>query len=172
MGRNKSVFLPDWYVKSLEQVDFGELYRRGIRLVLLDIDNTLAKHGSLVGGEYAKEQIDRIQKIGIECMIISNAMHARAETFAESLHIAFIPRARKPSRKGIFLALKQHPALDKTGIAIIGDQILTDILAGNRAGIFTILLDPISNEEALQVRMKRPFERHLKKLFHISRKDN
>ena len=168
----RSYFLPKLYVKSLAHVDFEQLHRQGILLVLLDIDNTLSNHGSIVGGDYAKEQVDRIQKTGIECMIISNAMSKRAKTFADSLNIPFIPKARKPSRRGIRFALQQHPNLDCSQVAVIGDQILTDILAGNRAEIFTVLLDPISDEEAFQVRLKRPFERQLKALFHIRRKDN
>ncbi len=172
MGRNKSIFLPDLYVESLAHIDFNKLYQQGIRLVLLDIDNTLSKHGSLVGGEYAKEQIERIQKQGMECMIISNARYKRAKTFSDSLGISFLPSARKPSRRGILLAMQKHPGLERSQIVLIGDQILTDIIAGNRAKILTILVNPISNEEALQVRMKRPFERHLKWLFHIKPKDN
>ena len=168
----RSYFLPDLYVKSLVNVDFDLLRSKGIRLVLLDIDNTLSRHGSLVSGDYAKEQVRRIQQTGIQCMIISNAMSKRAKMFADSLDIPFIPQARKPSRKGIRYALEKHPEMDRSHIAVIGDQILTDILAGNRAHIFTVLLDPISNEESFQVRLKRPFERHLKMFFHIARNDN
>lgn len=167
----KSFFLPKMYVQSLAQVDFNLLQKQGIRLVLLDIDNTLSKHGSAVGDAYAKEQIERVRQAGIECMIISNAMRRRAASFAESLQVPLVPQARKPSRRGIRYAAEKHPELSRSQIAVIGDQILTDILAGNRADVYTILLDPISNEEAFNVRLKRPFERHLKIFFHIRRKD-
>lgn len=167
----KSFFLPKMYVRSLAQVDFDQLHRQGIRLVLLDIDNTLSKHGSSVGDAYAAEQIARVRRAGIECMIISNAMRKRASSFAESLQVPLVPQARKPSRRGIRYAAEKHPDLSRGQIAVIGDQILTDILAGNRAHAYTILLDPISNEEAFNVRLKRPFERHLKIFFRIRRKD-
>lgn len=172
MRLHKSIFLPDLYVKSLAYVDFTMLYKQGIRLALLDIDNTLSKHGSIVGGDYAKEQIERVRNAGIECMIISNARSKRAQTFADSIGIDLIPKARKPSRRGIRTAMQRHPELERTQITVIGDQILTDILAGNRAKVFTILLDPISDEESFQVRLKRPFERHLKWIFKIRKKDN
>lgn len=163
---------PDLYVKSLAHVDFTELYKQGIRLVLLDIDNTLSKHGSEVGGEYAIEQIARIQKVGMECVIISNALAKRAKKFADSLGIPFLPSARKPSRRGIRLAMQQRPGIGKSQIVLIGDQLLTDILAGNRAGISTILVDPISLEEAGQVRIKRPIEKLVKSILNIKQKDN
>jgi len=73
---------PGLYVKSLAHVDFEELRRQGIRVVLLDIDNTLSKHGSAVGGTYAVDQVARIRELGLECVIISNAIYKRAKTFA------------------------------------------------------------------------------------------
>ena len=170
MGSGKSFLNPDFYVESLAHVDFAALYQQGIRLVLLDIDNTLSKHGSIVGGAYAVEQVARIHQTGLECIIISNAGYKRAETFAVSLGISFLPRARKPSRRGIRLALRQHPELEKSQIVIIGDQLMTDILAGNRAKIMTILVDPISSVESKQVKLKRPLEKILKKFWHIQRK--
>ena len=171
MESSKSILKPDFYVESLACVDVDALYRQGIRLLLLDIDNTLSKHGSITGGDYAVEQVARIHRTGMECIIISNAMYKRAETFADSLGIPFLPKARKPSRRGIRLAMQRHPELDRSQIAIIGDQLLTDILAGNRANILTILVDPISAMESKQVRMKRPIEKLLKKICHIERND-
>jgi len=172
MNSHKSLFSPDLYVKSLAHVDFLDLHKKGIRLALLDIDNTLSKHGSVHGGDYAVEQVARIKSSGMDCLIISNASSKRARTFADSLGIPFLPSARKPSRRGIRTALSRYPYLDRSQLVIIGDQILTDILAGRRANILSILVDPISQDEATQVRIKRPLEKLMKTIFSIKQKDN
>ncbi|MHB1485385.1 MAG: YqeG family HAD IIIA-type phosphatase [Saccharofermentanales bacterium] len=171
MKSGKSLISPDLYVKSLVQVDFVKLYAQGYKLILLDIDNTLSKHGSALSGDYGKEQVARIKQAGLECIIISNANSKRAKTFADSLELFTVPSARKPSRKGIRTALARYPQVRASEIVLIGDQLLTDILAGNRADVFTILVDPISVKESGQVLFKRPIEMILKKIFHIHRND-
>lgn len=171
MKSEKSVFSPDLYIGSLAEIDFGEYYKQGYRLVLLDIDNTLSQHGQNVCGDYAKSQVSRILLEGMECLIVSNARTARAKTYADSLGIPFVPRAGKPSKKGVREALRMFPQYQKKQLMIVGDQLLTDILAGNRSGIHTVLVDPISSEEPGQVRIKRPVERGIKRLFRIKRKE-
>lgn len=165
--KNKSLLKPDLYVKSLQKIDFSNLKFQGYKLILLDIDNTLAVHGSKIADDYAISQVERIKNTGLDCMIISNAVMKRASLFADSLKISFLPKAHKPSRRGIRLALKLNPDLKLSELVIVGDQLLTDILAGNRAGIYTILVDPISLKEARQVKIKRPLEKLLKWIFKI-----
>lgn len=171
MGWTKRRFSPDVYVKSLAHLDFTKLFLAGFRMILLDIDNTLAQHGSVYGTPYSFEQVARIHEAGLACTIISNARTKRAQTFAESLGIPYVPSAQKPSTKGIRQVLKRDLSLTESQMIIIGDQLLTDILAGNRAGILTILVDPVSEIEARQVKIKRPLEKMLKRMFKIHYKD-
>lgn len=172
MKSNRKLISPDLYVKSLVQVDFKNLSKMGFKLILLDIDNTLSKHGCALSGDYGKEQVARIKDAGLDCIIISNANSKRARTFADSLGLFTVPSARKPSRKGIRTALERFPDINTSQIVLIGDQLLTDILAGNRANVFTILVDPVSLKESGQVLFKRPIEMLLKKIFKIRRNDS
>ncbi len=169
MKIGKSFISPNLYHNSLADVDFKNLSEQGYKLVLLDIDNTLAIHGSQIADEYAISQITRIRAENMDCIIISNAVKKRAKIFAESLGISYLPNSHKPSRRGIRLAMLLYPEYNKSQLLIIGDQLLTDILAGNRAKIFTILVDPISLMEARQVRIKRPLEKMLKFIYKIKK---
>ncbi len=171
MNYFKSLLIPNLYMKLLSDVDFVDLYNRGIRMVLFDIDNTLTVHGSKECDKYAREQISRARQAGMNCFLLSNAREARAKNYSESLGVVAIPRARKPSTKGIIAAMKMKPGIVESQIAIIGDQLLTDILAGNRAKVFTILLDTISKKESIFLQIKRPVEGILKYMFGINRKD-
>jgi HAD superfamily phosphatase (TIGR01668 family) len=166
----KSIFNPDLYVKSLEQIDLDYLYVKGIRMILIDVDNTLAKHGSFEADDYSRRQIARVLESKIKCLLFSNALPARIKSFAESINAEYVDSPRKPSRRGIRRTLELFPNIDKSMIAVVGDQIFTDVLSGNRAGIMTILVDPISEDEAGQVKIKRGLERFLKRRLKLKLK--
>ncbi len=150
-------FFPDMIVSSPDTIDFEELQRRGFRVVLLDIDNTIALHGSKTGDSFAKNIVDRIHDAGLEPIIVSNAKIERARTFADSLGISFIAHARKPSIDAICreLQCRSCPCCDAL---MVGDQLLTDVWSAKRAGIPIIFTHKRSSKELITVRLKRPIE--------------
>lgn len=161
------LFKPDLYLDSISDLNVGQLKEKGIGLLLLDLDNTLANHGGIRADNFALREIRRIEQEGIKCVIFSNAISSRAKSFAESAGIEHIPTPAKPSKIGIKKVFKKHPEFTNEMIAIIGDQIFTDVLAGKRSNIFTILVDPLSLAEKKYIGIRRRFERYFKKKLEL-----
>lgn len=153
---------PDAYYRSLADIDFAAYYRQGYRLLLLDLDNTLIRHGQKSRTSFSSQQIRRMKAAGFQVSILSNGIEERVRPFAQAHHIPYIALASKPSRQGVQRACAQFCiAVDKT--LLIGDQILTDIICGKRAGTGTILVAPLTEREAWYIQLKRVLETGIKK---------
>ena len=127
-------------VTSLRPKDLAD---RGIRLVLADLDNTLAPYGAPVPDERLKAWRDELAEHGVTLFILSNNRHeSRPRIFAEALDVPYIGHAGKPKTASFFKAMERMKAAPEQ-TAIVGDQIFTDILGGSRAGVATILVRPI-----------------------------
>ncbi len=150
-------FFPDRIVSSPDEIDFDALAKRGFRVILLDIDNTLAFHGSKTGDVFTKAIVDRVESAGLCPVIVSNARLERARTFAESLGVSFIAHAKKPGIERICRDL-QDRGCPREKALMIGDQLLTDVWSAKRAGIPVILTERRSPRELITVRLKRPIE--------------
>ena len=111
------------------------LERRGFRLLLADLDNTLAPYGAPLPDEKLKAWRDDLSAHGVTLFI-------RPRIFAEGLGVPYIGHAGKPKTPSFYRAMEQA-GVTKEQTAIVGDQIFTDILGGNRAGVSTILVRPI-----------------------------
>jgi predicted HAD superfamily phosphohydrolase YqeG len=92
---------PDTYAPIWTNLIFRLFFEDGYRLVLLDVDNTLARHGSFAADEYARRAISRAQPAGLACRIVSNAGKKRIQAYAATLGLPFVAWARKPSAQGI-----------------------------------------------------------------------
>ena len=161
---------PDLYCDDLDQLDLEKLFHAGYRLLLIDVDNTLADHGSFEADDYAQRTIQRARDIGFECRIISNAGRKRIRVFANSLAMPYTAMANKPSVRAI------HNACCVTKIkpeqtVMVGDQILTDVVSAHRAGALAVLVCPRSKQEAANVRLKRLVEKWLFRHFHLDSKN-
>lgn len=161
-------WIPDAYYKNLEAVPLEELYKKGYRLALLDIDNTLAVHGSRESKTYADRQVERFREAGIVPYVLSNALQERAESFGNSLrgHVVTIGAAGKPGTKGIEEAIRRA-GVKREETLLFGDQLFTDIWAGKRAGIKTVLLDRLGPKEPWYIWLKRRGESIVKALCRI-----
>ncbi|NCC74882.1 MAG: YqeG family HAD IIIA-type phosphatase [Clostridia bacterium] len=148
---------PDRIFRSIEQIDFRSLKAQGIRLVLLDIDNTLVHHGSHLPDAYARRVVESIQNAGLVPFIVSNAKPSRARSFAAGLGIDCIGMANKPSASGLLRACHQA-GIEPSAAVMIGDQLFTDILAAKKAGVLAILVLPLDSREVWNVAFKRWFE--------------
>lgn len=137
------------------------LHEMGLKGVILDIDNTLAAHGCRDPFEGVVEWLELISDNGFKRLIISNNTCARVEAFAELLNLEFVALARKPRKKG-FKKAAQMLNIKPDEIAVIGDQIFTDILGANLSGMKSVLLDP-AEREPIYIRLKRVFERPVRR---------
>ncbi len=148
---------PHLYLPSVQSVDPRMLRRRGIRGVVLDLDNTLAGWNVPRPTREVKAWVQRLRGSGVGAVILSNNGKGRVEDFAGWLGVPFIPHARKPWAKGFRQAMAVLGTTPQT-TAVIGDQVFTDILGGNRAGMFTILVTPLTRQEFVGTRAVRHVE--------------
>ena len=119
------------------------LARRGFKLLLADLDNTLVPYGVPLPDEKLKAWRDDLARHGVTLFILSNnRKEHRPRIFAEGLGVPFIGRAGKPKTPSFYRAMKQL-GVTKEQTAIVGDQVFTDVLGGNRAGVSAILVEPI-----------------------------
>lgn len=150
------IFYPDDYLDSTYAIDFEQLFSRGYRGVLFDIDNTLVPHGA-PADDRARALFARLRDIGMGCCLISNNKPPRVEPFAREVGARYVADAHKPSprnyRKGMELL-----GCDEKNCLFVGDQLFTDVWGANRAGLYTILVKPIHPKEEIQIVMKRRLE--------------
>ncbi len=137
------------------------LAENGITALILDVDNTLTEHDSQQVDERVLRWLDDMRRCGVRLIVLSNNRRRRVRPFAEKLGLDYIANGMKPFTSGIRRALARL-GTPKASAAIVGDQIFTDVLGGNLAGIVTVLLEPISGERGKFMRFKRRLEHHVK----------
>ncbi len=152
------VLKPDILVSSIYAITPEGLKNRKIYGLILDIDNTLVATHIKDPDEKLINHLKTLRDGGIRAIIVSNARKERVEQFARPLNIEYVYKALKPLGRGFKLALKKL-SLSKENVAIVGDQLFTDVLGGNLQGIHTILIKPIDLNEPLSIRLKRIIEK-------------
>lgn len=136
----------------------------GVKALLLDVDNTIATYTSHTPVPGAVEWAHNLQSEGFDVIIVSNNYEHRVSAFAKSFGLPWISFAIKPLPFGY---LKARRRLHRTcrECAILGDQIFTDVIGANLCGMKSILLSPIEPEEGVSFRIRRYFERGLRKKY-------
>lgn len=151
-------FYPDMYQKSIYTINYDKLKEKNIKCLLYDLDNTCVPYTDKKPTQKLKDFFDKLSAKGFKIIIFSNSPRKRLEPFKQYLKIDCYAKARKPFKKGFLKVLKQYN-LDLSEVAIIGDQLVTDIYGGNRVGITTILVNPISNIDMPFTKINRFIER-------------
>ena len=135
--------IPQGVYPSFSALDPKALRAKGIKLVLADLDNTLVPYKVPVPNEEVVAWKEALEAEGIQLFILSNSRKpGRAQHFAEALGVPFQGHSGKPKKKGFIRALERMNAKPEETI-IVGDQIFTDILGGNNAGVTPLLVKPI-----------------------------
>ena len=135
--------IPDGVYPSIYQIDGPALNRRGITLLLADLDNTLAKYGQPEPDQDLRAWKDALAAAGVELFLLSNSRKPRrAEHFARALGIPFLGHAGKPKSGGFLKAMAQM-GRTPAQTAMVGDQIFTDILGAKRTGVLALMVEPI-----------------------------
>ncbi|HPF20013.1 MAG TPA: YqeG family HAD IIIA-type phosphatase [Syntrophomonas sp.] len=148
---------PRMYVDTLLDVPLEELAALGVRAFILDLDNTITEWNSQELRAEVEAWFRTIRERGFKACILSNNGEQRIVQIAARLEIPFIHRARKPMR-GAFLQAVEIMGMQPDAVAVIGDQIFTDILGGNRAGLYTILVKPLARREFYGTKISRAME--------------
>ncbi|AQS58468.1 YqeG family HAD IIIA-type phosphatase [Desulforamulus ferrireducens] len=153
-----SKLYPRRYVTNLFQIDLAELKRLGIKAILFDIDNTLIPWDRQHLDPAIETWFRKIQEQGFKVCFVSNNNEERVATLSNILQVPGVHKARKPFRTGLRKALSIVGA-EAHETAMVGDQVFTDVLAGNRLGLYTILVTPLAGKEFLGTRINRQLEK-------------
>lgn len=137
-------FFPDVYQKSIYSINYDKLKENGIKCLLFDLDNTCVPYVDRKPTKKLKNLFDKLQYDGFKVIIFSNSPKERLIPFKKELNVDCCPKASKP-RKTKFIKILKTYNYDMSEVAIIGDQLMTDIYGGNKVGIMTILVNPMSD---------------------------
>lgn len=148
---------PNEYLNSVKDISLELLKKNNIKGLILDVDNTLINlDRKMPAGvsDWAKN----LKENGIKICILSNSNKInKVNSVAKILDVPYIFFGKKPLKSG-FLRAKEILKLDNKNIAVVGDQIFTDIIGANRCNMFSILVKPIEEKDYLIVKIKRPIE--------------
>ncbi|MBS4176262.1 YqeG family HAD IIIA-type phosphatase [Lederbergia citrea] len=153
-------FLPSKYVKSIYDIKPEELKNKGIKGVITDLDNTLIEWDRPTATPKLIKWFDEMKRHDIKVIVVSNNNEQRVKAFSDPLGIPFIHKARKPLGSAFRRAVKSM-GISREETVIIGDQLLTDVLGGNRAGFETILVVPVAKSDGFFTRFNRMVERRI-----------
>ena len=145
------------YVDNLLDVPLEELAAAGLRAFIFDLDNTITEWNSQELRTEVEEWFKLLREQGFKACILSNNGARRILKISQRLGIPFIHRARKPMRAS-FLQAVALMGVTPSETAVIGDQIFTDVLGGNRAGLYTILVKPLDRREFYGTKISRAME--------------
>lgn len=162
------LFYPCAYVGSVFAIDYQKLYDKGYRAVIFDIDNTLVPHG----GDSTPEVdalLRRIQGIGLKTLMLSNNSQERILRFLRNIDSPYIFDAQKP-KPGHYRRALQMLEVRKEEAVFVGDQVFTDILGANLAGMDSILVAYIRRPDEKKIGIRRNLEKIVLGCYGMSRK--
>jgi len=153
------IFVPDMYQKSIYTINYKKLKKNGIKCLLFDLNNTLASYEVDYPDNKLRELFFELER-DFKVIIISNSPKNRVRPFKEKLNVDSAFNSKKPFKKKYKKIMSLYGFKD-TEIAVVGDELITDILGGNRMGFTTILVNGLSELEPFHTRVIRKFERKI-----------
>ena len=153
-------FLPNEFVKSVFDISPERLLEKGIRGIITDLDNTLVEWDRPEATPKLVIWFKSMKDAGIQVTIVSNNNELRVKSFADPLGIPFIYKACKPMGKAFIKALNTMD-VKREEVVVIGDQLLTDVVGGNRIKLHTILVLPVAKSDGFFTRFNRLVERRI-----------
>ena len=150
------LFIPKMYQQSIYTIDYDKLKKNNIKCLLFDLDNTCVGYREKFPTKELEELFNNLTKKGFKVIIFTNAPQRRVVPFVK-LHIICHSSSKKPFQKNFRKIMKKY-RLAKEEICIIGDQLFTDILGGNKVGIMTCLVEPLTKEDFILTKIFRMTE--------------
>ena len=155
-----SVLSPEHFYRRVTDIELDALGTAGIRALLIDIDNTILPRDTGELTDDVRTWIGDLKSRDFRICLVSNNWHDHVKNIADSLGVEMVPKALKPLPFGFRRASKLLDMPAKA-IAVIGDQIFTDILGGNLAGMTTVLVLPLSESDLPHTLMLRRIEHRI-----------
>jgi len=154
----RQLLIPDQSLKNIFEIDIDQLEKQGIKGIITDMDNTLVPWSDRVVYPRLADWFSDLKMRGFKLIIVSNNSKDRGGRLARELDIPAIWYAVKPRRRAFRRALELM-RLEPGEVAVVGDQIFTDVFGGNRLGLYTIHVQPISEKEFIWTKLMRMLER-------------
>ncbi len=136
--------LPTWTSPSVTDISPEFLKKMQFRLVMLDFDNTVVPYTTCMPAPEVECWLESLKEADLQLCVVSNSRNDRVPAFCRSYGIDCITHAKKPFSKGLRQCLQRYE-IPREQAVLIGDQIYTDTLGGNCAGVCTILVRAIYN---------------------------
>ncbi len=163
-----SFYTPALRLRRFTELTPQQLQKMGIKGIITDLDDTLAARNCDLPDEEVTAWIKNLIDAGVRICIVSNNHKKRTEKFAIPLGIPFFYEAKKPLKRTVFRAVKAMD-LKTDEIALLGDQLFTDMAVANRCGMKGILVDPVGTYGGWFVQLKRKIEIPLRKNIHYNK---
>ena len=158
------ILYPRELLGKVEEITIQFIQKNKLKALILDVDNTLIDYY----GNLSEDKIKWAQNLkgqGVKLHILSNTnKKQKVENVAKALDVPYSLFAKKPSKSG-FLKVQKQLNLEPEQIGVVGDQIFTDVIGGNRCKMFTILVEPIEKKDLLITAWKRPLEEKIKQKY-------
>ena len=149
---------PEYLFQDITHITPEFLRQQGIRALLLDVDNTLTAHGSQQLSRPVADWLEQMKAQGVRMVIVSNNLRRRVEPFARQLGLEYISMGCKPLPGG--LARGRHLLGVRRGqVALVGDQLFTDRLAGWLYGIRVLVVQPMTRDIKKGILFRRKLEK-------------
>ncbi len=149
--------IPFAHAKSIYDIDFSFYHKLGVKVILTDLDNTIEPYDQKTPTPRCIELARRLKEAGFRFIIASNNASKRVSSFANAMGISYASMLRKPF-SGPLKRFMEKEGIKPEEAILIGDQIQTDVRAGNGAGIKTILTEPFNKHEPIWTKINRFFE--------------
>lgn len=163
-----SKIIPDMYFNSFYDINPYNLLKKDICKLIVDIDGTILPVDDTHVTLKLYEKILDMKLCGLEICLVSNNNEERVIPVAKYLNVKYISNANKPLPEAYDKALKVLNEKDKSRVAMIGDQMLSDIKGANEYGIYSILVNPVSNHNNIKTGTQRVLQRRIEN--HLKRK--
>ena len=137
---------PDWEPGlSIPNIPIDHFLERGIKALVLDVDGTLLPRREVVIHKSVLLWVKKAQLNFALHLLSNNPSRNRIKAISEDLNINFTYKAAKPTRTAL-RKVQEKLQLEPRSIAMVGDRIFTDVLAGNRLGLYTVLVQPLNSD--------------------------
>ena len=158
------ILYPNAHFNNVREITINFLQNNKINALILDVDNTLIDYDKNLSPDTV-EWAENLKKNKIKLYILSNTnKKEKVKAVANKLHIEYVYFAKKPMKIG-FKKVQKILNEDPQNIGVVGDQIFTDVVGGNRCKMFTILVEPIAEKDIWITLIKRPIENAIKKRY-------
>ena len=155
--------IPKMYAKTFYTINFKELKDNNIKSLIIDIDGTILPADDTMVPIVLKKKFDILKANDFNIVLVSNNNKDRVEPVASVLDVKYLYKANKPLKECYDKVLEMLDDKDLSKVAMIGDQMLTDVYGANSYGLYSVLVDPVSKKNNIGTFVNRCLQNRIEK---------